>query len=135
MKLVISGYRDFFDYQEFSSVVDSILTTLFVTESRFQEEDLEIISGGARGTDTLAETYARKKNIPFKEFPADWDLYGYTAGPIRNKEMAEYGDALLAFWHPKSKGTSNMISLAKEEKHGFTHVFVYDVTKRDFLDL
>ncbi len=130
MKLVISGYRDFFDYQHFSQVVDGILESL-----GSDKDPLEIVAGGARGADTLAETYARDHHIPFKEFPADWDLYGYTAGPIRNKEMAEYGDALIAFWHPKSKGTSNMISLAKDEKHKFTHVFVYDVSKKDFLKL
>jgi len=59
--------------------------------------------------DGLAEEWARENGIPIKRFPADWDKHGKAAGPIRNRAMAEYADALLAVWDGESKGTANMI--------------------------
>ena len=53
---------------------------------------------------------------------ANWDTFGKAAGYIRNEEMAQIGDALIAVWDGKSKGTRNMISIAK--RHGIkVHVF------------
>jgi hypothetical protein len=49
-----------------------------------------------------------------KRFPADWDTHGRAAGVIRNKQMAEYGDMLIAFWDGESKGTKNMIDTSKK---------------------
>ena len=46
---------------------------------------------------------------------AEWIKYGRAAGPRRNKQMAEYADALLAYWDGKSRGTKNMIELAKDK--------------------
>ena len=40
-------------------------------------------------------------------FPADWEKHGKAAGPIRNKQMADYADALLVI-HNNSKGSLNM---------------------------
>jgi len=68
----------------------------------------EIVSGGAKGVDTCAEYMARAYEVPFKKFPADWDKYGKGAGHIRNKQMADYGDALLLVWDGESKGSANM---------------------------
>ena len=48
-------------------------------------------------------------------FPADWDLEGKSAGFKRNVKMAEYADALVAFWDGESKGTKHMIEIAKEK--------------------
>lgn len=57
---------------------------------------------------------SRQEDIDkLKIFPADWDKYGRRAGPIRNREMAEYADALLAYWDGKSRGTKNMIEEAR----------------------
>lgn len=44
----------------------------------------------------------------YKEFPADWKAHGKAAGPIRNKQMAEYADALLLIWDGESKGSASM---------------------------
>lgn len=49
------------------------------------------------------------RDIPVKRFPADWDRHGRAAGPIRNCQMAQYADALIAIWDGKSRGTKNMI--------------------------
>jgi hypothetical protein len=78
----------------------------------------ELVSGGAKGVDSAVpeflemdrlDEYPLFNNPPeFKEFPADWDQYGKAAGPIRNKQMAEYADALLLIWDGESKGSANM---------------------------
>jgi hypothetical protein len=55
-----------------------------------------------------------------KVFEADWKKYGKSAGPIRNSEMADYGDALIAFFNGESKGTLDMINKAKKKKMPIT---------------
>lgn len=101
MKVIIAGGRNITDY----SLVLSALA-----ESEFTPT--EIVSGMAPGVDTLAIQYARENNLPLKEFHADWNSYKKAAGPIRNKAMAEYADALVAIWDGESRGTHNMIQQA-----------------------
>ena len=48
-------------------------------------------------------------------YPADWERHGRAAGPIRNEEMAEVSDALIAFWDGKSRGTKSMIEIARRK--------------------
>lgn len=105
MKVIIAGTRTFKNYELLKKHVDAILAN---------QKDVEIVSGGAMGTDRLGEKYALSHTLMIKRFVADWNKYGKAAGPIRNKQMAEYADALIAFWDGKSKGTESMISLAKE---------------------
>jgi hypothetical protein len=69
----------------------------------------EIVSGGAKGADTLGEQFAQTHNLPCKIFPADWKKYGRAAGPKRNAQMAEYANYGVALWDGKSRGTANMI--------------------------
>lgn len=75
----------------------------------------QIVSGTASGVDKLGEEYARNMGIPVVRFPADWDLHGKSAGYIRNKEMADNADALIAIWDGASKGTKHMIDIAKQK--------------------
>ncbi|KPE51242.1 DUF2493 domain-containing protein [Chryseobacterium indologenes] len=103
-KVIIAGTRTFEDYSFLKERCDYYL-------QNYQE--IEIISGGARGADLLGERYAVENGYNISRFPANWDL-GPKAGPIRNREMAEYADALIAFWDSKSKGTLSMINIAKE---------------------
>lgn len=104
LKLVIAGGRNFVDYELLKRTV----------KRNYDLEDLEIVSGAARGADKLGERFAEENGIPVKRFPADWNGKGKAAGYIRNAEMAEYADALLAFWDGESKGTNHMINLAKK---------------------
>lgn len=76
--------------------------------------EVEIVSGTAKGADQLGERFAKEHNYQIKQFPADWNTYGKKAGYIRNKQMAEYADALVAFWNGESKGTKSMIELAEK---------------------
>jgi len=78
-------------------------------------EITEVVSGKARGIDTLGEEWARANNIPVAEFPVrstDWKRYGKRAGYLRNQQMGEYADALIAIWDGKSRGTGHMIDIA-----------------------
>lgn len=69
----------------------------------------EVVSGGARGVDVLAIDWAVTNWVPWKEFPADWQKYGKKAGILRNVEMGDYADALVAVWDGDSRGTKHMI--------------------------
>lgn len=103
MKVIIAGGRSFDDYQLLKRKCDEILAEI---------NDIEIVSGAASGADRLGERYAKEKGYAVKQFPADWSKWGKAAGPKRNKQMAEYGDILIAFWDGESRGTKNMIDLA-----------------------
>lgn len=103
MKTIIAGSRTIEDY---GLVVEAL--------SRINWDISEVVSGAARGIDALGERWAKENNIPIKYFPAEWSVYGKAAGPIRNAQMAKYADALVALWDGESRGTSNMISEAKE---------------------
>jgi len=69
----------------------------------------EVVSGNARGADKLGEQWARRHGVPIKLMPANWADKGPKAALIRNAEMAEYADALIAIWDGKSTGTLHMI--------------------------
>ena len=104
MKLIIAGSREGFTYEDVVEAFDSLIDTVVS----------EIVSGGARGVDRFGEQLAKARGIPLNVKPANWDKYGKSAGYIRNKEMAEYADALLALWDGESRGTKHMIDLAKK---------------------
>jgi Protein of unknown function (DUF2493). len=106
MKVIIAGGRKFNDYSLLSSVCDHMLQN---------QEEIEIVSGTAGGADRLGERYAEEKGYKLTKFPADWEKFGKGAGYIRNKQMAEYADALIVFWDGESSGTKHMINLAKKE--------------------
>jgi hypothetical protein len=102
MRLIVAGSRTFTDYARLSAVLDRLLGTKVP----------EIVSGGARGTDALGERYAREHGLKLTVMPADWETNGKAAGPIRNRQMAEYGTHLVAFWDGASPGTKHMIDAA-----------------------
>ena len=104
MRLIIAGTRTFrFDH-------DFIYEAILAAVGEYQRfpKILEIVSGGADGIDRSAKKYAEAWEVPYKEFPAEWDKYGPSAGPRRNRQMADYADALLLIWDGKSKGSANM---------------------------
>lgn len=68
-----------------------------------------VVSGCARGVDTMGAMIAERRGIPVHEYPADWETYGKSAGSFRNGQMANNAEALIAVWDGKSKGTQNMI--------------------------
>ena len=78
-------------------------------------ERLTLLSGAANGVDTLVRQLAQKHGIFLLEFPANWRRYGRAAGPIRNQQLVQAADVLLAFVAPTSKGTRNAIALARHK--------------------
>ena len=104
MKVIIAGGRNFNDYEKVYKECGSTLR---------EQTYIEIVSGTARGADKLGERFAKENNYSLSSFPADWNKYGKSAGYKRNAQMADYADALIAFWDGKSKGTKHMIDLAK----------------------
>lgn len=125
-RIVISGSRQFNDYEYLLKKFN------FIT-SEIPFDTIEIITGGARGTDKLGERFAREHDIKLTLFPAEWSKYGFAAGPVRNKQMAVYAKEeyaiLCAFWNGKSKGTLNMIEAAIST--GFDEIHVYKVDALD----
>lgn len=79
-------------------------------------EVTSVVSGTCRGGDKLGERYATANNLPLELYPADWKKYGKSAGFIRNAEMVENADALIAIWDGFSNGTKNMIEIARRKK-------------------
>lgn len=108
MKLCIFGSRDFKDYDRLKLEVDGYIKT-------FPEVvDVEVVSGTARGADTLGERYARENGYSIHRFPARWKKFGKTAGVIRNREMALYADVFIGFWDGNSSGTKSMIDIVHQ---------------------
>ena len=117
MKTIIAGSRDIDDMK--------------LLESAIAESKMDItivVCGEARGVDWLGKEWAISHNIPVHSFPANWSLHGKSAGFIRNTEMAENADALIAVWDGESRGTKMMIDIAK--KKGLK-VFVKNILKEE----
>jgi hypothetical protein len=100
MKVIIAGGREFMNYGLLKTKCDYLLKN---------KTEVEIVSGKAKGADSLGELYAKENNYPIHEFPANWNMHGNAAGPIRNQEMGNFADVLIAFWNGESKGTKHMI--------------------------
>jgi hypothetical protein len=111
MRVLVCGSRHFNDDEHLFEILDLINGT-FDLEKKISC----IISGKAKGADTLAETYAEVQKIPFEGYPADWNTHGKAAGPIRNSQMLKEGkpDLVVAFLAPDSRGTKNMIEQASK---------------------
>lgn len=128
-RIIIAGGREFNDYELLRKTLNEYFeSTLNVKASELpleiEQESLriEIISGGAKGADSLGEKYAEEYGIPVVRYPADWKKYGRAAGPKRNEEMARaaatdgISGVLFAFWNGTSSGTANMIKTAEKFK-------------------
>lgn len=115
MIVLVSGSREGFTYKEFIKHF----------EENFDVDRIEeIVAGGARGIDTFAKLYSKRKGIKFTEMFADWDSLGKKAGAIRNLDMLEYIKSravcrpamkVIAFRFDHSSGTTHMIKSAKEQ--------------------
>lgn len=132
-KVIIAGGRNFADYDLVESKLDFIL---------LNKTNIEIVSGACNtgvhtftrpdgtkvyGADGLGEKYANLHGHAVKPFPANWEAFGKSAGPVRNKEMAQYvgqEGGCVCFWDGKSRGTGNMIKNA-EDYCGKRKVFKY----------
>lgn len=105
-RVIIAGSRDFDNYDLLKSKMDNLL--------RYKNDGICVVCGEARGADTLGRRYAEERGYTILSFPANWYEYGKKAGYLRNIEMAENADALVAFWNGESRGTKHMIDTANK---------------------
>lgn len=105
-RVIIAGGRDFNDYPLLKAKCDNILA------GKAQTHRIIVVSGAAKGADKLGEQYAWERGYAIDSYPADWNTHGKAAGYIRNAQMANSADALIAFWDGKSHGTKDIIDTA-----------------------
>jgi hypothetical protein len=127
MKIIIAGSRDIKDPGVLAAAMDACK---WFTDLPYNE--IEIVEGGAPGIDALAKKWAKahkKDGVRHKAFPADWTRWGQSAGPLRNRDMARYADALIAIpKHPKPtprSGTWNMISQAQAQSEAGRDLLIF----------
>ena len=101
MKLAIIGSRTFDNYKLLKEELQP-----------YKDKITLVISGGAKGADSLGESWAKENNIPTQIFLPDWSK-GKGAGFERNKDIIKNCDVCIAFWDMKSRGTAHSIGLCK----------------------
>ena len=111
-RVLVSGSRNFHNYDIFSTTMDEIEKKL----NKKNKTIGTIIHGNAKGVDRMAGLWGRKNGLKVRSFPALWKLYGNGAGPIRNKQMLDEGrpHLVVAFLAADSRGTANMIKWSME---------------------
>lgn len=118
MKVIIAGGRGFMvsplytDAERIAAVQDAVDEWQTLHGARVTE----VVSGGATGADHCGELWARKNGLPLTVMPADWRKHGKGAGPRRNREMACVAEGLIAFWNGESRGTADMLRVAREKR-------------------
>lgn len=105
MKLIIAGSRTFDDYEDMVDVLNRVKQLHDITQ---------VVCGTAKGADTLGKRWARENNVPVKDFPADWQTYGKSAGHVRNWDMGEYANVAVIFIENSSRGSLHMWNVMKE---------------------
>ena len=106
MRLIVAGCRDI-QFPRADELVQDAFSSL-----NCKNQVVEVIHGAAKGIDSAAGRYFSGW-MKVTTMPADWAKHGKAAGPIRNRQMAEQADALLAIWDGKSRGTRDMIEAAR----------------------
>ena len=96
------------------AIIGSRNLTITNPENFVPSNCTEIISGGASGIDTCAAEYARKNGIPLTEILPEYNKYGRAAPRVRNKQIVEYADEVIAFWDGVSRGTLSVINYCKK---------------------
>lgn len=124
IRIIVAGSRDFNNYGLLKLTLKEYIERLEIVDL----SQVIIVSGAAKGADTLGEHFAYDYGIDIRRFPAKWDELGKSAGIIRNCEMTNYAGkaigVLFAFWDGKSRGTKHMIEVAR--KRGLeVHVVEY----------
>lgn len=123
MKVAVVGSRKYTHYPDFEDVLDKILDSLAVKPNN----GFVIISGGARGVDTMAQQYARTRGYDFVLFKpyhlidpqVDYNpKYFFT----RNKQIADNADLVVAFWDGESSGTRHIVEYCQRNRKSYMKV-------------
>ena len=110
-RVLVCGSRDFNDYGLLAAKLDEV-------RDRLGDVPMRVVSGAARGTDSLAAKWAQQRGVPCDEYPADWDRHGKSAGYRRNEQMLTEGDPhmVVAFPQGDSRGTRQMMDIASKAR-------------------
>lgn len=107
LRILVSGSRDYDDVQRIREVFEKVM-------QKFECDEYVLISGHARGADTIAEIVAEELGWQVEVFPAEWSKYGKRAGGMRNQKMVDSGaDICVAFPLGTSVGTWDCVRRAK----------------------
>lgn len=109
-RVVVAGSRSFTDYEKAKRYIDFCISNIR------KENEIIIVSGGARGADLLGEQYANENGFKIERYLPDWETYGKSAGVRRNKTMVDVSDYVICFWDGKSRGTKSTIDFALKHK-------------------
>lgn len=101
LTIAVVGSRSFNDYSKVKSILD-----------KFLKHGIKLVSGGAAGADTLAERYAKENDLEITVLKPEWNKYGKRAGFMRNEDIIDACDIVVAFWDGKSPGTKNSVDVA-----------------------
>lgn len=112
-KIAVVGSRGYTN----TNKIELILASLLEQRGKFI-----LVSGGCKGPDKIAEDWARANGLDICIFLPDWDKHGRAAGPIRNKDIVNECDFLIAFWDGKSRGTMSSLNLCEKTQ---TPYFVF----------
>lgn len=110
MKVLVTGGRNYRDHKKIYNVLDKI-------DYKYHIE--QIISGGARGADTLAQQWAIMRHIPYELYEIPdwcWKTLGKKIGPMRNQAMIDQGSPDLVIAFPGGRGTADMIRRSLQAK-------------------
>jgi hypothetical protein len=108
-KLIVAGGRSFVNRQLMDESINQTIAELP------DQYSVSIVSGMAKGADQLGHEWALQNKCKVYKYYADWDTYGKRAGYLRNQQMCDVADGLLAFWDGISKGTLHMITIARNK--------------------
>lgn len=109
MRIIVCGSRTFMDYTLLQETLDRLTRKL-------DKAKLVILSGHTRGADTLAEHWCFVRHVSLEVYHPDHNTHGKAAPHVRNREMVEAADALVAFWDGESPGTASIVALARKKK-------------------
>jgi predicted Rossmann-fold nucleotide-binding protein len=123
MKVVIAGSRSIASQDTVWYAIESTEKDLV---ARHREIIHMVVSGGAYGVDKLGEEWALEHGVPVVRFTPDWGTHGKAAGPIRNRQMVDYADAVIAVWDGRSRGTKSTIDYARRKGKP---LYIYGVDK------
>ncbi|MGG5599594.1 DUF2493 domain-containing protein [Myroides sp. C8-3] len=107
MKVAIIGSRKFTDFQLLNTTVTTYCKANNIVP-------ITIVSGGAKGADTLAEQFAKEHDLEMKIFHPEWERLGRQACSARNTQIVAYADFIFAFWDGTSPGTKDSITKAEQ---------------------
>jgi hypothetical protein len=109
-RILVCGGRDYSDAESLNATLDNIIANI---KSMASGQSVRLIHGAARGADSLAAAWASSRGIAATAYPANWNLYGRSAGYVRNTQMLEEGQPHLVVAFPGGAGTAMMTRIAR----------------------